>query len=65
MPAVFVTDDVDYDRYADDEARIWTVCLGDDDGEAIGKIYTCWTRGRALELGERMARDRGLELVID
>lgn len=64
--AVFVIDNTDWDTYLDDEVHVWHVYVGDDDGEPIGTTYTV-RRGResAIELGERMARDRHLELVTD
>jgi hypothetical protein len=64
--AVYIIDDVDYDTYLDDEAQIFHVYVGDDDAEPVGKTYTV-RRGRAaaISLGEKIARDRRLELVID
>ena len=64
--AVYVTADTDWDQYLDDEILIYTIYIGDDEGEpTTGKLYTSRTRNGAIDLGEKIARDRGLELVID
>jgi len=64
--AIYITEDVDYDTYLDDEVQMFHVYAGDDDAEAIGKVYTVWKgRDAAFRLGQKMARDRRLELVID
>jgi len=46
-----------------EEIPEWTVCLGDEEGEVIGKVYRCLDLGTAKELGRKMSRDRRLELV--
>ena len=46
-----------------EEYPVWYVAVCDEDGEPVGKTYTCRSRDRALDLGEMMARDRRLELV--
>lgn len=64
--AVYVIDDVDFDTYLDDEVQVFHVYIGDDDAEPVGKSYTV-RRGRdaAVSLGEKIARDRRLELVVE
>lgn len=66
MPTCIIVDGPypDVDRYGD-EIPYWTVCAAGDDGEPTGKIYTCYTHGKALALGRTMAHDRRLELVND
>jgi hypothetical protein len=63
--AVYVAADVDVDRDGD-EILVHNVYVGDDDAEAIGRVYIV-RRGEAaaIALGERIARDRRLELVVD
>jgi hypothetical protein len=65
--AVFVAGDVDFDVRLDDEIEIFHVYVGDDDAEPIGKTYTVVHGGRnaAVALADRIAADRGLEVVID
>ena len=46
-----------------DEVPEWTVCIADDDGEPVGRIYRCRSLTTARQLGDRMARDRRMELV--
>ncbi len=43
----------------------WTVLVTDDDGNEHSKVYICRTLEAAISLGEKMARDRRLELVVD
>lgn len=43
----------------------WTVCKVDEDGCEIGKIYYCRSYDTAFELGEKMRRDTGLELLVE
>lgn len=61
--AVYITEDVDID-FDGDEVLVYNVCTGDDDGEPTGTVYTV-RRGfaAAIALGEKIAADRGLELV--
>lgn len=61
---VLAWDDVNQDRYGD-EYRTWHVAVTDQDFEPIGKIYNCSTRNVALNLGEKMSKDRKLEFVND
>jgi hypothetical protein len=46
-----------------DEFPEWTVSAVDDEGTDIGKIYRVRSYNRAVNLGEKIARDRRLELV--
>lgn len=41
------------------------VWAGDDDGEPMGKVYGPMAPSQARRLGERMAADRRLELVVE
>jgi hypothetical protein len=41
------------------------VWAGDDDGEPLGKVYGPMAPAAARKLGERMANDRRLELVVE
>ena len=53
-------------RWSDwEEFPEWTVCLMDDDGCEIGTIYRHRSFDAACDLGEKMSRDRRLELVIE
>lgn len=65
--AVYVAADVDFDRRLDDEVQCWHVFLGDEDAEPIEgtTVHTVRSEQHAIDLGESMARARGLELVID
>ncbi len=49
-------------RVTGDEFPIWTVTLYTDDDEDI-KSYTCQSGEKAFSLGERISRDRKIELV--
>lgn len=57
-PEAFASRFTDYE-----EIPIWTVCVTDDYGDPVGKVYECRSYDRAVSLGEKMSRDRGLELV--
>ena len=46
-----------------DEFPEWYVGVADNDGEPIGKTYTCHSLDAAVGLGRKMANDRNLELV--
>ena len=48
-----------------DEMPEWSVSVCDDAGEPVGDSYRVHSWDGALELGEKMAHDRRLELVID
>lgn len=61
--AIFISSDVDFDYRADDEVLVFAVYAGDDDAEPIGPVYNCRSESAAWDLGEKMARDRRLELV--
>jgi hypothetical protein len=64
--AIYLDRDTDVDtRDSGDEIDIWTVCAGDDDGEPVGKIYTCRSSAAAWKLANNMARDRRLEIVTN
>ena len=53
------------DRQDGDEIPTWTVYVGDDEAEPTGTVYTCFSFSFALDLAQRMARDRRLELIQD
>lgn len=55
----------DWDSRIEEEVPVWYVGCADDDGLDVGKVYSVRTYFDALELGRRMSRDRGLELVND
>lgn len=62
--AIYIDRDTDVDTFdSGDEIDIWTVCVGDDDGEPTGKVYTCRSEDAAWKLARNMARDRRLEIV--
>jgi hypothetical protein len=46
-----------------EEIPVWCVFLGDDDGNALGKVYWCHDFKVAQTLANRMAHDRRLELI--
>ena len=48
-----------------DEIPTWCVYVGDEEAEPTGTVYTCFTFSFALDLANRMARDRRLELIQD
>ncbi len=52
------------DRWGD-EVPEWFVGVCDDAGEPIGEMYRVRSWDGALKLGQDMARDRRLELVVD
>jgi hypothetical protein len=61
--AVWAWSDVYQNRYGDEYLKHHVgVC---DDGGPTGKVYNCASREKAITLGERMAKDRGLEFVND
>jgi hypothetical protein len=41
------------------------VWVGNDDGDPVGKVYGPMPPARARKLGQQMAADRRLELVIE
>lgn len=43
----------------------WYVFAGDDDGEPVGRSYTCRSFEGAVQLARNMARDRRLPLELD
>lgn len=45
-----------------DEYPVWAVWVGDEDGDAIGKVYHCRSMAGAKELARKMAHDRRLPL---
>ena len=52
------------DRNADgDEVPVWCVYVGDEEAEPVNRIYWLWSYELALDLAQRMARDRRLELI--
>ena len=46
-----------------DEVPVWCVYVGDEEAEPVNRVYWCWTYELALDLAQRMARDRRLELI--
>ena len=46
-----------------DEIPTWLVYVGDEEAEPTGTVYTCFTFSFALDLAQRMARDRRLQLI--
>lgn len=58
----FVVADGPYPRQAWDgeEEPYWVVFVANEWGDPVGKVYECASRQRAIELGARMAKDRGL-----
>ena len=48
-----------------DEIPTWSVYVGDEEAEPTGTVYTCFSFSFALDLANRMARDRRLELIQD
>jgi len=58
----FVIADGPYPRqnFDGDEVPYWVVFVSDDSGEPIGKVYQCASRDKAIDLGEKMSKDRGL-----
>lgn len=67
--AIYIGQDTDVDTFdSGDEITVWYVFAGDDDGEAVGTVYTFRTgdtRKRAFDLAIKMARPRRLEIVQD
>lgn len=47
----------------ENEIPEWVVFAGDEEGEAVSKVYRPRSWALAKSLGRRMAADRGLELV--
>ncbi|HZQ05870.1 MAG TPA: hypothetical protein VFD70_04770 [Anaerolineae bacterium] len=47
-----------------DEVPDWVVALCDDEGDDI-KTYTCASYASAMELGQLIAREMKVELVIE
>lgn len=48
-----------------DEFPTWVVAVSDEDGEPVGKTYTCFSFEKAQGLARNIARDRKLEFVND
>lgn len=54
------------DRNQDgDEIPVWTVYVGDEEGIPVDQVYTCLSFGTAERLAQRIADDRGIELITD
>lgn len=66
-PVAVVVDgpEPDWDDRRGEEYAVWTVAVTDDDGEAVGRVYTVHSHAKAMALGRRMATDRRLEYVND
>ena len=52
-------------NHAGDEIPVWTVFVGDDDGIPVDQVYTCLSFGTAERLAQRIADDRGIDLISD
>jgi hypothetical protein len=64
--AIYLDRDTDVDTFdSGDEIDVWTVCAGDDDGDPVGKVYTCRSADAAWRLARNMSRDRRLEIVTN
>jgi hypothetical protein len=61
--AVYINAEADFDTRLDDEVLVFSVYVGDDDAEIVGKVYTCSSENSAWNLAEKIARDRRLALV--
>jgi hypothetical protein len=46
-----------------EEIPVWTVYVGNDDGDPVSTVYHCHKFKSAEGLAKRMARDRRLELI--
>ena len=44
------------------ESPYWIVYIGEEFGDAIGKVYTCFDYDRAATLASSIARDRRLNV---
>lgn len=53
------------DRFGD-EHPVWYVGIADDDtGDFVGKTYTVRNYDRAIDLGYKIGRDRGLDVEVE
>ena len=65
LRAVFF-DGPEPDRNRDgDEIPTWSVYVGDEDGVPVDQVYRCLSFGTAQRLAQRIAEDRGIELISD
>jgi len=48
-----------------DEIPVWVVYVGDEEGIPVDQVYTCLSFGCAERLAQRIADDRGIELIAD
>lgn len=55
--------DADFDHRICEEVPVWTVAIEDEDGEPIGKIWTCRSRAAAQKLMSDIARDRRIPML--
>jgi hypothetical protein len=46
-----------------DEVPVWCVYVGDEEAHPLHRVYWCWSYAFALDLAQRIARDRRLELI--
>ena len=65
LRAVFF-DGPEPDRNPDgDEIPTWAVYVGDEEGIPVDQVYHCLSFANAERLAQRIAEDRGLELITD
>ncbi len=48
-----------------DEIPTWSVYVGDEDGRPVDQVYRCLSFSAAERLAQRIAEDRGLELIAE
>ena len=48
-----------------DEIPVWYVYVGDDQGEAVGRVYRTYEFAKAEALANKMSHDRKLELIAE
>ena len=48
-----------------DEIPVWLVYVGDEEGIPVDQVYRCFSFGCAESLAQRIADDRGIELIVD
>ena len=63
--AVFFSGPEPYQNRDGDECPEWAVYIGDEHGDPTGPVYRVHEFQRGLDLAQRMASDRRLELVAD
>ena len=48
-----------------DEIPTWSVYVGDEEGIPVDSVYRFFSFGAAERLAQRIADDRGIELIVD